>query len=125
MFGRKKDDDIFDIYGELVVYNADKRTVDRVPIDDISDTHVTSTGRYSVPKEDLSIHVSTDGTVVYTLEAPEFYVQETERLAKLERSIVLTQITQFKPPVEDNPNTDMRFWALAVLLFVAIIASVF
>lgn len=116
--------DLFDTGDRLIIYNTDQRTVDIVPVTGVTDTQVESIGRYIIPKQDVSVHVSDFGRV-YTFEAPQKIVEETERLARLEQSIVLKQITNYKPEEEINPNSDLYKWALIFLLFVAIIAAAF
>lgn len=116
--------DIYDTGDRLIVYNQDQRTVDIVPVTGVTDTQVESIGRYVIPKQDVSVYVSEFGRV-YTFEAPQKIVEETERLALLEQSIVLKQITNYKPEEQTNPNSDLYKWALIFLLFVAIIATAF
>lgn len=116
--------DFFETNHRLIVYNTEQHTADICMVTDVTDTHVIAAGKYSIPKEDLSVHSSEKGRV-YTLNAPTHIVTEVERLARLEKSIVLQQITNYKPPEVENPNLDMKYWALAVLLFIAIIVSAF
>lgn len=125
MFGRKKVDE-FDMTldDRLVVIDMDQRTSDIVYLDEITDTHVQATGRYVVPKSDCEVTTSAEGRV-WIVKAETHVINELERIARLEQSIVLRQLTNYKEPLKDNPNTDMRFWALALLLFVAIIVAAF
>lgn len=119
-----KDVDFFESDDRLIVFDDDKRTSDIVYITDVTDSAVISAGKYSVPKADCEVTTSPEGRV-YFYRAPSKIIQEVERLAKLEQSIVLHQITNYKPPIKENPNLDMKYWALAVLLFVAIIVAAF
>ena len=121
----KKNEDVFEASTDrLIVIDTEKRTSDVVYIDDVDDLSVTSTGRYKVPRGDCDVFTSSEG-LVYVLKAETQYVTETARLATLERSIVLSHLTQYKPEPKENPNLDMFKWALFALLFVAIIALAF
>lgn len=119
-----KDVDFYESDDRLIVFDEDKRTSDIVYVTDVTDVAVVSAGKYSVPREDCEVTTSPEGRV-YFYRAPSQYVQEVQRLAKLEQSIVLTQITNYKPPVKENPNLDVKFWVVSVLLFVAIIMAAF
>ncbi|MEK4427600.1 hypothetical protein [Solibacillus sp. FSL K6-1523] len=125
LFNRKKEDDFFEMSTDrLVVMDMEKRTSDVVYIDGVDDLSVTSTGRYKVPRADCEVFTSSEG-LIYVLKAETQYVNETMRLAALERSIVLKQLTQYKPEPKDNPNFDLFKWAMVFLLFVAIIVAAF
>lgn len=125
-FGKKEKniEEYFETDHRLVVFNEDKRTCDIVQVTNITDVSIISAGRYSVPKADCEVTTSEEG-LVFFYRAPSRVIQEVERLARLEQSIVLTQITQYKTEPKENPNLDMKFWAIAFLLFVAIIAAAF
>lgn len=125
LFSKKKDDEFNVLLDDrLVVIDLEQRTSDIVYLDEITDTHVQATGRYVVPREDCEVTTSSEGRV-WIVKAQTHVITELQRLARLEQSIVLTQLTNFKPPVVENPNTDMFKWGLFVLLFVAIIAAAF
>lgn len=126
LFGKngKDDVDFFESDDRLILFDEEKRTSDIVRITDITDTAVMCAGRYSVPKADCEVTTSPEGRV-YFYRAPSKVIEEVERLAKLEQSIVLQQLTNYKEPVKENPNLDMKFWGLAALLFVAIIVAAF
>ena len=125
MFGRKKEDEFNMLLDDrLVVIDIDQRTSDIVHLDEITDTHVQATGRYVVPKADCEVTTSDEGRV-WIVKANTHVINDLERLARLEQNIVIRQLTNYKEPIKDNPNTDMRFWALALLLFVAIIVAAF
>lgn len=124
LFNRDKEEFFETSTDRLIVMDVDKRTADVVFIDDVNDQAVTSTGRYKVPRADCDVFTSSEG-LVYVLKSDTQYVSETQRLAALERSVVLSQITMYKPEEKPNPNLDMRFFVVAALLFVAIIAAAF
>ena len=123
---RKKKEDEFNILldDRLVVIDVQQRTSEIVYLDEITDTHVQATGRIVVPKEECEVKTSPEGRV-WIVKADTHVITELERIARLEQSIVLKQLTNYKQPVVDNPNMDMKFWALALLLFVAIIVAAF
>lgn len=125
LFNKKSETDVFEMSTDrLIVMDVEKRTSDVVYIDDADDMSITSTGRYKVPRGDCDVFTSPEG-LVYILKADAQYVQETKRLAALERSVVLAQLTQYKPEPKENPNLDMFKWGLFFLLFVAIIVAAF
>lgn len=125
LFNKKSETDVFEMSTDrLIVMDVEKRTSDVVYIDDVDDMSITSTGRYKVPRGDCDVFTSPEG-LVYILKADAQYVQETKRLAALERSVVLAQLTQYKPEPKENPNLDMFKWGLFFLLFVAIIVAAF
>ena len=124
-FFNKKENDIFELSSDrVVVIDVEKRTSDVVYIDDVDDQSVTATGRYKVPRADCDVFTSSEG-LMYILKAETQYITETIRLAALERSVVLKQLTQYKPEPKENPNLDMFKWAIVFLLFVAIIVAAF
>lgn len=125
----KKDDkfddlDVFETDHRLIVYNLDQRTTDICVVTAVTDEHVIAAGRYSIPKSDCTVTSSELGRV-FTFEAPNNVITEVERLARLEQSIVLQQLTNYKEPQVENPNLDLTKWALVGLLFVAIIVAAF
>ena len=125
LFSKKQEDEFNVLLDDrLVVIDTDQRTSEIVYLDEIIDTHVQATGRYVVPKEECEVTTSPEGRV-WIVKANTHIITELQRLAKLEQSIVLRQLTNYKPPVVENPNTDMFKWALFVLLFVAIIVAAF
>lgn len=125
LFGKKEVDEFNVLLDDrLVVIDTEQRTSEIVYLDEITDTHVQATGRYVVPKEECEVTTSPEGRV-WIVKANTHIITELQRIAKLEQSIVLKQLTNYKPPVVDNPNMDMKFWGLAALLFVAIIVAAF
>lgn len=125
LFNKKNEDEFFPVSTDrLVVIDTEKRTTDVVYIDSVDEMAVTSTGRYKVPRADCDVFTSPEG-LVYILKAETQFVSETIRLAALERSVVLHQLTQYKPEPKENPNLDMTKWLLGFLLFIAIIVAAF
>lgn len=129
-FGRRGSEDIeddlefFETRHKLVIYNEDQRTCEIHNVTTVDEKSVIAVGKHVVDKESCQVYSGENG-LVYTYKAPADIIAETARLAKLEQSMVLQQITQYKEPFKENPNLDMKFWALAALLFVAIIAAAF
>lgn len=118
----KKDnpEEFYETDDRLVVYDADRRICNMYYITHIDDESVMAAGKVKVPKDDCQVANSEEG-LVYLYNAPTEIIKETERLARLEESIVLRQITQYEEPEVPNPNMDLFKWALVVLLIVAII----
>lgn len=105
---------VFDDGGNCEIYDVDEVTADAVCVH----------GHVTVPKEDCDAYVSSDGRV-WLCGAPRQYVQETERLAALEQSMVLKQITQYKADPTPNPNMDFSKWVMAGIAIIAVIVGAF
>ena len=105
---------IYDDGGNCEIYDVDEITADAICVH----------GHVSVPKEDCDAFVSNDGRV-WICSAQRQYVQETARLAQLEQSIVLRQITQYKADPTPNPNLDFTKWAAFGVAIIAIIIGAF
>ena len=118
---RKEEENFLDLDDRLIIYESDGHNCEIHYITEITDEAVICAGRAVVPKEDCHVSMSAEGRV-WLFNAPKAHVHEVERLAKLEKSIVLRQMTSYNPEKPANPNHDMRFWAMTFLLFVAIIA---
>lgn len=121
---KKEEENFLDLDDRLVIYENDGHNCEIYYVTEVSDESVIAAGRAVVPKADCHVSTSSEGRV-WLYNAPKSHVHEVERLARLEQSIVLRQITNYKPEPPPNPNLDMKFWALAALLFVAIIAAAF
>src|SRR5690625_1705428 len=107
----------------LIVFNEDSSTSDINYITEIDDESITVEGLYQVPIIDCDITTGKSGRNFF-YRAPQKSIQETERLAKLEHSIVLTQITSYEPPILPN-SIDWVKGLLFAMLFVAMIVIVF
>lgn len=116
--------EFFDTRHKLVIFNEDQRTCEIHAVTTVDEKSVIAAGKHVVDKESCSVYSGEHG-LIYAFKAPATILVETARLAQLEKSMVLQQITQYKEPIKENPNLDMKFWALAALLFVAIIAAAF
>lgn len=125
LFNKKQNDEMnFETDDRLIIYDLEKRTTDIYFVTTVDDEKVIAAGRAVVPKSDCIVTVSEIGRV-YTYNAPTEMIVEVEKLAKLEQSIVLQQLTNYTEPIKDNPNLDFTKWALFGLLFVAIIVAAF
>ncbi|KAF0994411.1 hypothetical protein [Geobacillus sp. TFV-3] len=119
MLKKKEKDEFFlgtnDI---LIVFDDEQKTSDIQRIDEIRDGAVYVTGKYKVPIHDCEITTGQEGRHFF-YRAPSRSVQETQRLAELEKCIVLRQITSYRPP---EPNQlDMTKILLFGLVFFAFI----
>ena len=121
---KKEEENFLDLDDRLVIYESDGHNCEIYYVTEVSDEAVIAAGRAVVPKQDCHVSTSSEGRI-WLYNAPKAHVHEVERLARLEQSMVLQQITNYKPEPKENPNLDMKFWALAALLFVAIIAAAF
>lgn len=123
MFNRnkKEEENLLEMDDRLIIYESDGHNCEIYYVTEISDEAVICAGRVVVPKADCHVSMSAEGRV-WLYNAPKAHVHEVERLAQLEKSMVLRQMTNYNPEKPVNPNLDMKFWAMAFLLFVAIIA---
>lgn len=121
---KKEDENFFDLDDRLIIYENDGHNCEIYNVTEVNDQAVIAAGRAVVPKEECHVSTSAEGRI-WLFNAPKAHVHEVERLARLEKSIVLQQITNYKPEPKENPNSDLRFWAVIGLLFVAIVVTAF
>lgn len=120
MFNRKKEDEFFpDTNDILIVFDDDNKTSDIQRVSEIREGTIYVTGKYAVPLQDCEITTGLEGRNFF-YRAPAQSVQETQRLAELERSIVLKQVTSYNPPVQEG-GMDIQKWLLFGLVFVAFV----
>lgn len=80
---------------------------------------------YAIPHGDLKAYVGANGRI-FSLHADADYVRDTQRLAALERSIVLRQITHFaKDMPQDDGGVKLRDILLYALIGVLVLAVIF
>lgn len=117
----KKDDEEYEVETNdlLIVFDNDKKTSDIRTVTDIDEESVIVAGYYKVPIQDCEITVGANGRNFF-YRAPSRSVEETQRLAQLELSTVLTQITAYRPP-ELPTAFDWTKALLFVLVFIAFI----
>jgi hypothetical protein len=75
-----------------------------------------------VPLLDCEISTGRDGRNFF-YRAPSQSIRETERLARLEQSMVLSQITAYKPPILPN-SIDWTKGLLFAIIFVCVIGFI-
>lgn len=120
IFSKRKDDEFnFETDDLLIVFDEDNKTSDIQRVSHIKDGTVFVVGKYAVPLEDCEITTGAEGRNFF-YRAPSRSIQETERLAKLEQSIVLRQVTAYNPPMPEN-GMDIQKWLLFGLVFVAFV----
>lgn len=102
----------------LIVFDEDNKTSDIQVVTDFSDNAVTGE-TYKVPLEDCEITTGRDGRNFF-YRAPAKSIQETQRLAELEKNIVLSQITAYRPP--ELPGA--FDWTKGLLFFLLVVAFI-
>lgn len=123
-FTKKEEDDFaFETRDILIVFDDEQKTSDICTISHIDHESVIVAGKYKVPILDCVVTTGLDGRN-YFYNAPTQSIVETKRLADLERSMVLEQITNYRPPVIPG-SLDWVKVILAILLFIAIIGLMF
>lgn len=110
----------------LIVFESDSNVCEIYTDVTVDAESVTGHGDRvkKIHKADCTIRVSEMGRV-WLYNAPTAHVQTTEHLAELEKSIVLKQVTMFKPEAEFNHNLDMKFWAVVGIAIVLAFVSIF
>lgn len=103
----------------LIVFNETNKTSDIQEVSEVADNSVTVDGLYKIPLEDCEITTGKDGRNFF-YRAPLQSITETERLAQLEHSMVLSQITAYRPP-EPPGAFD---WTKGLLFFLLVIAFI-
>lgn len=101
MFGRskKQKDEFFPETNDIViVFDDDNKSSDIQRIDEIREGVIYVTGKYAIPIDDCQITTGAEGRNFF-YKAPADSVFETQRLAALEQTLVLTQITAYRPPM--------------------------
>lgn len=121
-FKRKKeaDEDFFAETDDLIVIFDDENKTSVIErVSEIRSGAIYVTGKHAVPVEDVEMTNGVEGRIFF-YRAPADSIKETRRLAQLEQSMVLSQITAYKPP--EMPNTlDWTKLLLFGLIFVALI----
>lgn len=124
MLGRAKQEPKTDW---LVVLSQDG-TADVAFVEDVTADTVyaeSSISNYAVPADDLRKFVGGTGRV-YVLGADEEYITDVRRLAALQKSMVLSQITAFERPREDKKEgIGLKNILLYVLIGILLLAVIF
>lgn len=119
LFRRKKEEIFEETNDVLIVFDDENKTSDIQRITDIDGESVTVVGMYKVPLADCEVTNGAEGRNFF-YRAPAQSITETKRLAQLERNLVLTQITQYKSPV-DTGGADFTKIALVGIIVLMII----
>lgn len=114
-----EDEYAFETNDVLIVFDDEKRTSDIQRITSIEENTIFVSGKYSIPVLDCEITTGADGRNFF-YRAPSQSIKETQRLAELEKSMVLNQITAYKEPVLPS-SMDWTKVLLFGLVFVAFI----
>ncbi len=123
LLNKKKEDDYqFETNDLLIVFDEENRTSDINLVTSVDNEVVTVEGMYNVPLKDCEITTGKDGRNFF-YRAPSRSIQETERLARLENNMVLSQITAYKPPILPA-SMDWTKGLLIALIFIAFIAII-
>ena len=119
--GKRDDEDEFEFETSdlLIVFDDENRTSDINRVTAVSDGAVIVAGHYKVPIGDCEITTGREGRNFF-YRAPSQSIKETERLAKLEMSMVLEQVTAYRQPVPNN-GLDATKIVLFGLIFVAFV----
>lgn len=107
----------------LIVFNQDKKTSDVAHVSEVTDEAVLVDGKYKVPIEDCEITTGKDGRNFF-YRAPAQSITETERLARLEMSTVIKQMTSYQEPNVPNGLDAMKIMLVGVIVVALIIVGV-
>jgi hypothetical protein len=110
----------------MVIFSTDG-TAEIAPIVEITEERVLAVGEveYAVPLGDLKVYIGRRGRI-FSYKAIEENITDSKRLAALERSIVLRQITMFEKearPTENKlPMGKMILIGAGIVLMIIILA---
>lgn len=124
LFKKKKDEEYRDYDDRVIIYDDEQHTATIHYVDEVKDGAVKVYGKNSIPLADCHVaNGDLHGIVsrLYLYNAPTESIKTTENLAKLEQSIVLSQITDYTEPIDDTKGFDWVKAALFGLLGIAII----
>lgn len=104
----------------VVVLENDTRSADILPVIDANAERVVAGKQeMSIPLKDMKEFITPEGRL-YVLSAPEWYVDETRRLAELEMSTVIGQAVNYQRPgvaaPKGNPFLKILPWILAAAM---------
>lgn len=111
---------------KLVIF-SDDGTADIATIYDQDHEKVYAESRtqdYSAPIADLKSFVGSNGRI-YTLWAESEYIRDTQRLAALEKSTVLRQVTMFEKPVAEKEGINWKAIGMYAVFGVMLLAVIF
>jgi len=113
---------------DTLVVIQDNGTADIATVYDTDDQAIyaeSATQDYAVPIADYKAYVGQHGRI-YVLRADSDYVRDTERLASLEKSIVLRHVTHYqKPPEAEAAGINLRQILLYAMIGILLLAVIF
>lgn len=113
---------------DRLVIVEENGTADIATVYDIDDQAVYAASNvqdYAIPVGDLRSFVGPAGRI-FLLAADPDYVRDTERLAALEKSTVLRQVTHFQKPQEEaGPGIKIRDILTYGLIFILVLGVIF
>lgn len=86
----------------MVVLEHDHRTASILPVAHVNHERILA-GDCSVPREDAREYITPEG-ILYVVNAPEWYIQETRHLATVEMSNVIRQTVNYQRPGAATPT---------------------
>ena len=106
-----------------MILEKDGVSADIVPVLEI-DAERIATPDHNIPIEDVKEYITPEGRL-FVLHAPEWYVQETKHLARVEMSHVISQMVNFQKPgaAKRDPGLFLKLlpWiaaAFALVMFI-------
>jgi len=129
---KKKDAEEEDFYeyttGDvLITFDAENQTGDVVHVTDVNHERVLgadSYGRthYAVPISDVKIFTGRKGRIFF-YNAPSESIMDTQRIADLEKSTVLQQITRYHEPANHQPIDVMKYVLVGIIGIMGVILA--
>lgn len=112
----------------VVILNQDG-TADIAYVYDTDDQAIyaeSGVQEYAIPVGDTNVKSFVSGIGrIYVLGADQDYVQDTKRLAALEKSIVLRHVTQFERRIEEGKRMSVKELLLYALVGILLLAVIF
>lgn len=113
-----KDDEEIRTRDYLVYIDPEKRVGDVVAVSDVNHERVLGGDlqgqSYSVPVGDLSVMTGSRGRV-FIYNAPTEMINETKRLAELEKSTVFSQLSQYREPEQKTDKFKIVLMSIIVI----------
>lgn len=119
----KEDDFTWDTNDIIIAFDDDNKTSEIHYISEFRNGALIVDGRLNIPVQDCEVTTGEQGRI-YFYRAPEKSIKEVARLAQLEKSMILNQITAYTPPIMPN-SIDWVKGLLFGMLFIAMIIIAF
>lgn len=103
MLKKRNKDDWAETNDILIVFDDEKKTSDIKRINKIDSETIWVDGIYKIPLLDCEVTNSEEGRNFF-YRAPSESIRNVRRIAELEKTTVLQQITSFKPAQPPKPN---------------------